>query len=211
MASLEKQVSVKYDQHQEIKKRAELLLDPLMAKLNPVMKDLRTLRHSDLDCTSCKSGGPSQRCPPRLYPTMQALMMMLGVEPAPVRKSGPDYWQAAKTQFADHRFLSRLTDFDKDGQKKDTVEAVEKFIEDSNAQDPTAFDVAAVRLVSRAGGVFCAWILVMLEYREVSRQMDPVRRELARAEEELGALMEELAGLQNKSGALGDTGSQGSP
>lgn len=216
IAALEEQKTLKTAQLQDKQKAAVALLDPVMVKLQSSFTGLRSLKHSDIHIPSsskagCDSGASSlaQQCPSALLPTMSALMMMFDVNPAIVKdpnspgKSKRDYWAAAKREFEDKGFLNRLVEFDKDNQDEDVVGAVEKFIANANSETGgKAFEVESVRRCSIVGGVFCEWVLAMLEYHRVSKVLNPIREELQKGNDELNAVCKELEKLCEKLAAL---------
>ena len=52
--------------------------------------------------------------------------------------------------------------------------------------------------MSKVGAIFCEWVLAVVAYHGVSRKLDPIRRELAACESEIGVLHEEHKKLREK-------------
>eukprot|EP00898_Chlorokybus_atmophyticus_P006649 jgi/Chlat1/6986/Chrsp56S00523 len=88
-------------------------------------------------------------------------------------------WKGAKTMMADPRFLSTLTDFDKDSITDKQIRALKEYLKDPK------FTPEEVMNISSAGAGLLRWVMAMVNYYNVARTVNPKRQAVAQAEKML--------------------------
>ena len=98
-----------------------------------------------------------------------------GCGPKQSWKEAADYWENATKLLADPtKFLTMLTEFDKDNIKNSVITKIEPYIANE------AFTPEAVARVNKACTSICMW--AMYTYHQIALQVEPKRAALAEAE-----------------------------
>ena len=98
-------------------------------------------------------------------------------DPNRVGKKVADYWENATKLLADPtKFLTMLTEFDKDNIKNSVITKIEPYIANE------AFTPEAVARVNKACTSICMWARAMYTYHQIALQVEPKRAALAEAE-----------------------------
>jgi dynein heavy chain len=116
-------------------------------------------------------------------------------------------WKSAKAMMASTNFLSELVNFDKDSL---TAKTTGRVVNDYVKKLPN-FTHESMLSVSTAGAGLLNWVLAMVNYYDVAKQVAPKRKRVKAAEKELAmataaldATKAELAALEEELASLGD-------
>ena len=189
-----------------IKDECERDLAVALPALDGAMKALNTLSKSDI--TEVKS---MTKPPPGVRLTMEAVCIMLAVEPDMVKNPNappykiPDYWGPAKKKVLnDLNFLNKLRNYPIDTVDPNIVARVMPYIENPDFNDKE------IRRASKAAAGMCKWVHAVVTYDKVARVVAPKRAALEVAEEELQTasaqlkeVQAELQKVEDKLAALG--------
>eukprot|EP00919_Chromeraceae_sp_WS-2016_P063673 GHVR01150602.1.p1 GENE.GHVR01150602.1~~GHVR01150602.1.p1 ORF type:complete len:1144 (-),score=284.16 GHVR01150602.1:1104-4535(-) len=172
-----------------IKDQCQLELKKALPILQGAEDALRKLSKNDLvEVKAMKSP------PPGVVLVMTALCIMFKIKPA--KKKAPDgrtnvedYWEPAKKDLlGDPKLLSKLFGYDKENIPLEVVQKVSPF-----ASDPE-FDPAVIQKASVAATGLCKWVLAMITYDQVAKEVAPKRKALAEAESTLKKAQDDLDG-----------------
>ncbi|KAF4803390.1 hypothetical protein TURU_015827 [Turdus rufiventris] len=93
-----------------------------------------------------------------------------------------DYWEPGRALLQDPvQFLNSLYDYDKDNIPDAVIKAIQPYI------DNEEFQPAAIAKVSKACTSICQWVRAMHKYHFVAKVVEPKRKALREAEEDLRA------------------------
>ncbi|RYY37138.1 hypothetical protein EON62_01310, partial [archaeon] len=169
---------------------AQADLDKALPALDAALECLERLKKSDLDEVR------SLKAPPKLVrTTLEAACVLFGVKPKlvadPANPSGKkikDYWSAAQTTLlADaKKLIQDLKEFDKDNIPEAVIAELTPYIDDPE------FTFEMVDKASKACSGICLWVRAMHTYYHVARGVEPKKRALAVAQEQLDRTMEAL-------------------
>jgi len=187
-----------------IKDECEQDLAVALPALDGAMKALNTLSKSDI--TEVKS---MAKPPPGVVLTMEAVCIMLSVEPNMVKNPNAppykiaDYWGPAKKKvLSDMGFLNRLKNYPIDAVDPNIIAKVMPYINNPDFDDNT------IRRASKAAAGMCKWVHAVVTYDKVARVVAPKRAALEVAEEELATASAQLKEVQaelQKVGAISTT------
>ena len=125
---------------------------------------------------------------------------MLGVKPGKKKVDGvtkPDYWKKAQEMLSKwKKFLDSLENYPKENIDPAIIEKIRPYLEDPN------FQPEAIRGASEAAEGLSKWVIAVVKFDEVFKEITPKREALAAAEakaadsqEKLRIKQEELAKL----------------
>ncbi|XP_010014835.1 PREDICTED: dynein heavy chain 1, axonemal, partial [Nestor notabilis] len=178
----EMKAKVKAQTAQAIADDAQRDLDEALPALDAALASLRNLNKSDV--TEVRA---MQRPPPGVKMVIEAVCIMKGVKPKKVagEKLGSkvdDYWEPGRGLLQDPgKFLDNLFKYDKDNIPDSVIKAIQPYI------DNQEFQPAAIAKVSKACTSICQWVRAMHKYHFVAKVVEPKRRALQEAEEDLHA------------------------
>ncbi|GFR40055.1 hypothetical protein Agub_g593 [Astrephomene gubernaculifera] len=173
-----------------IKKECEHDLAQAMPAYNAAIKALNTLTKNDI---SEVKGMKAPPMPVRLV--MQAVCMLKGLQPTKVKDTNTgkfvmDWWESSKRMLSDMGFLDSLVTFDKDNIPAEVIQALQPLLSHPD------FQPAKIKKVSQAAFGLCSWVRAMDTYNRVAKVVAPKRQALQEAEEQLAAVMADLASKQ---------------
>jgi dynein heavy chain len=169
---------------QQIKSSAEAGLAEALPALDAAVKCL-----AKLDKGQIVEVKALKKPPAGVRLTLKAVCIMFQIKPERItdpdnaQKKIEDYWGPSQKMLNDlgpDKFKKELMEFDKDN----IPESVIKLIDPVCGQDD--FTPDAICKVSVACEAMCMWCHAMRKYYYVSKEVEPKRRQLAAAEEELG-------------------------
>ncbi|NXE09964.1 DYH1 protein, partial [Lophotis ruficrista] len=183
----EKKAKVKAETAQAIADDAQKDLAKALPALDAALASLRNLNKSDV--TEVRA---MQRPPLGVKMVIEAVCIMKGIKPKKVagEKLGSkvdDYWEPGRGLLQDPgKFLDSLFKYDKDNIADTVIKAIQPYI------DNEEFQPAAIAKVSKACTSICQWVRAMHKYHFVAKVVEPKRRALREAEEDLRATQEVL-------------------
>lgn len=89
-------------------------------------------------------------------------------------------------------FLDQLKNYDKDNMQPEAVKAVQFYL------DKPDFDPEKIKTKSSAAAGLCSWVLNIVKYYEVFKEVEPKRIALAKANQELEDARNRLTFLKEK-------------
>ncbi|XP_071788570.1 dynein axonemal heavy chain 6-like isoform X3 [Asterias amurensis] len=173
---------VKAEETQAIAEDAQRDLDEALPALESAQKALDSLDKNDISEIKVFNKPPDM-----VLTVMEAICILLGVKPD---------WPSAKGLLSDPNFLKRLMDYDKDNVPDSLLKKLKKYIENPR------FVPDVVEKTSKACKSMCMWVRAMDLYSKVFRTVEPKKKKLREAEEELAATMSVLKEKQDKLAAV---------
>ncbi|KAI5607103.1 dynein heavy chain 1, axonemal, partial [Silurus asotus] len=159
---------------------AQQNLDKALPALDDALASLKSLNKNDI--TEVRA---MQRPPQGVKLVIEAVCILKGIKPKKVAGEKPgskvdDYWEPGKGMLQDPgKFLDSLLKFDKDNIPDPVIKLLQPYI------DNEEFHPAAIAKVSRACTSVCLWVRAMHEYHFVAKSVEPIRKALAAAQEDL--------------------------
>ncbi|XP_022090689.1 dynein heavy chain 6, axonemal-like isoform X2 [Acanthaster planci] len=173
---------VKAEETQAIADDAQRDLDEALPALESAQKALDALDKNDISEIKVFNKPPDM-----VLTVMETICILLGVKPD---------WPSAKGLLSDPNFLKKLLDYDKDNVPDSTLKKLKKYIENPK------FVPEVVEKTSKACKSMCMWVRAMDLYSKVFRTVEPKKKKLKEAEEELAATMSVLKEKQDKLAAV---------
>jgi dynein heavy chain len=141
----------------------------------------------------------------------QVCMCVLHLKPTG-KENESDGWKGAKAMMGDPQFLNKLINYNKDGIKDRWIKKVKTYFRDPN------FNMAKMQNVSTAAAGLFTWVLAIVKYYDVAREVEPLKLrvktmqkqqdagnlELSEIEETLSILNADLAKLSAEFTAAND-------
>ena len=179
----------------EIADDAQRDLAEALPALDAAVACLNKLKKSDIDEVRAMKKPPNG-----VKVTMHACCIMFEIKPVlkpdpdNIGKKIKDYWEAAqKNLLGDaNKLLSNLKTYDKDNIKDKVIQEVEPFMTMPD------FTPEAVDKASKACSGICMWVRAMYKYYTVALQVEPKKKKLAEAQEQLDKTMATLNAAQAK-------------
>ena len=185
VAAEEKECNEQADSAGKIKAECEQGLQEAMPALKQALEALRVLKKSALDELRTMKV-PTQG----VILTIEALCIMMGVEPkkvGPVGNRYNDYWDVAKKKVLnDPQLFVKLLKYNKDDIPEAIIAKVRPYCRNPD------FSPSKVAQASKAAEGFCKWVLAMEVYDRVAAGVKPKRDALALAEKTLETAQEQL-------------------
>lgn len=161
-----------------IKDDAEADLAKALPALDAALESLKNLSRADIvEVKALKNPPEGVRL------VMEATCIMfeekpkMVADPNRVGKKIADYWENATKLLADPtRFLTMLTEFDKDNIKNSVITKIGPYMNNDS------FTPEAVARVNKACTSICMWVRAMYTYHQIALQVEPKRKALAEAE-----------------------------
>lgn len=170
-------------------------LDEALPALESAVQCLNKLKKSDIDEVKAMKNPPHG-----VRLTMEAACCIFGIKP--VMKTDPDkpgqkikdYWESAKKTLLANakKLLEDMMNFDKDHIPDAIVQQVDPYIAMED------FLPAAVRKASVACEAICMWVRAMITYNKVAKMVEPKKKALAEAQEELDEVLSALADAKGR-------------
>eukprot|EP00666_Eupelagonemidae_sp_cell4sb_P010785 gene10785-6858_t len=181
----------KKDQCQSIESKAKAMLAEAEPMLDEAKKELKKLKVRDI-----QEVGKYASPPGGVLLVMQAVLTVRGLGPNKVNKGGvkeDDWWSPSRDLLRDAGgVLDWMLNYKADQMQPSLVKSLAKFIEDEK------FSAPVVKTVSVPCAGMCQWVHAMYKYYHVNLEVEPKRRELASALEELKVVMDALAITKKK-------------
>eukprot|EP00764_Aduncisulcus_paluster_P008088 gnl/Carplike_NY0171/2637_a3544_383.p1 GENE.gnl/Carplike_NY0171/2637_a3544_383~~gnl/Carplike_NY0171/2637_a3544_383.p1 ORF type:complete len:1624 (-),score=590.72 gnl/Carplike_NY0171/2637_a3544_383:137-4699(-) len=185
----EAEVNAKKDECQTMKSQAEADLGKALPALDEALAGMDKMRIQDLTEILGYTTPPAGA-----VLVMEAVCIMFGKRPKkkedPQRKGRTidDYWPQAQILLRDpRRLIAECKKYDKDSIPDATIKKIMKYIDNPN------FKPSAVASSSSAVVDFCKWVRAMVKYHQVSKEIEPLRKKLAKATAELKVVEANLA------------------
>lgn len=128
---------------------------------------------------------------------METVCIMRGVKPGKVKDANGatvlDYWESAKKLLMEGDFLEKLRSYDKDNIDPKIISNIKPYL--SNPE----FEPEKILQASKAAHGLCCWVRAMESYHRVALVIEPKRKALNQAEEQLAVVM---VALKEKQDAL---------
>ncbi|KAG7240353.1 hypothetical protein INR49_026924, partial [Caranx melampygus] len=157
-------------------------LDEALPALDAALTSLKSLNKNDV--TEVRA---MQRPPQGVKLVIEAVCIMKGIKPKKVPGEKPgtkinDYWEPGKGLLQDPgKFLESLFNYDKDNIPDSVISLVQPYI------DNEEFQPDFIAKVSKACTSICQWVRAMHVYHFVARAVEPKRKALQEAQEDLAA------------------------
>jgi len=119
----------------------------------------------------------------------------------PIKKLDVSWGAARRAMASLDAFLVSLRDFDRTAISAEAAEAVRIFTGPAESPDPK-FSASALRLKSRAASQLCDWVINVMKYHEIYRDVEPKRRLLEETQERLEEAKRKLAVVHERSAVL---------
>eukprot|EP00924_Labyrinthula_sp_SR-Ha-C_P001265 maker-scaffold_7-snap-gene-19.73-mRNA-1 protein AED:0.01 eAED:0.01 QI:0/0/0/1/1/1/2/0/4142 len=190
----EAEAEKKAKETKDIADDAQRDLDAALPALDEAVACLNKLKKADLDEVK------SLKTPPKgVKLTIEAACIMFNIKPIMVKdpnKLGAklkDYWAAAqKTLLVDAKqLLADLMSFDKDNISDKTISEIEPYIQMDD------FTPAIIEKASKACTAICMWVRAMHTYNGVAKNVEPKKKLLEEAQEQLEITMKSLENARN--------------
>ena len=190
----EKEANEQAEKATTIKNDAQSDLDKALPALDAALESLKNLSRGDIvEVKSLKNPPDGVRL------VMEATCIMfeekpnMVADPNKVGKKIADYWVPATKLLADPtKFLTALTEYDKDNIKPAVISKIEPYMSNEN------FTPEAIARVSKACTSICMWARAMYTYNQIALQVEPKRAALKEAEASLAKTQASLAETQAK-------------
>ncbi|XP_029358997.1 dynein heavy chain 1, axonemal [Echeneis naucrates] len=155
-------------------------LDEALPALDSALTSLKSLNKNDV--TEVRA---MQRPPQGVKLVIEAVCIMKGIKPKKV--PGPqagtkinDYWEPGKGLLQDPgKFLESLFKYDKDNIPDRVISSVQPYI------DNEEFQPEVIAKISKACTSICQWVRAMYVYHFVAKAVEPKRKALQEAQEDL--------------------------
>jgi dynein heavy chain len=171
---MEAELNVMVKQIAEDKVVAEAKLAAALLALEDAAKALQELSKDDI--TEVKS-----------FAKPHEFVVQVASSVALLQKLPDVSWAACKTIMSDGGFLRSLIEFDKDNISDSAVRAIKKFTANPK------FEPAALLTISKAGAGLLKWVVAMLKYNTVAKEIEPMRNAVKKAEMDLARSQKSLA------------------
>ena len=132
-----------------------------------------------------------------------ACMCVAHLNPRGKKDDASTGWKGAKVMLGDMRFLDYLLQYDKDTIKDRMIRKVKTYFRDPD------FTVENMKSVSKAGAGLLQWVVAIVKYHGVAKNVEPLKlkvakmeKEQAKSEQELGKINAELAEIATAIAAL---------
>ncbi|KAM9332808.1 dynein axonemal heavy chain 1-like [Pholidichthys leucotaenia] len=155
-------------------------LDEALPALDAALASLKSLNKNDV--TEVRA---MQRPPQGVKLVIEALCIMKSIKPKKVPGEKPgtkvdDYWEPGKGQLQDPgKFLESLFKYDKENIPDKVISLVQPYI------DNEEFQPASIAKVSKACTSICQWVRAMHSYHFVAKAVEPKRKALKEAQDDL--------------------------
>lgn len=130
---------------------------------------------------------------------METICIMRGVKPSKVKDANGatvlDYWESAKKLLMESDFLEKLRSYDKDNMDPKIISNIQPYLNNPE------FEPEKILQASKAAYGLCCWVRAMDSYHRVALVIEPKRKALIEAEQQLAIVM---AALKEKQSALQD-------
>lgn len=183
--------SSKAQECQGIKDSAEKDLAEALPALDEAVQCLRDLKLNDISEVA-KYANP----PGGVKLVVEAICVIRNVQPkmevsADGKGKLANYWEPGKRMLADAKgLLEAMFQFDKDNIPEKTIARIEPYMNDPN------FEPKKIEAVSKSCKAMCQWVRAMYTYHHVAKNVEPKRRALNAAQEELDVLTANLTKLR---------------
>src|SRR5690606_31062005 len=108
-----------------------------------------------------------------------------------------DYWEPSKELLnRKQKLLTDMVGYDKDNISESVIKKIKKYI------DNPEFTPENAEKLSKAVKAMCEWVRAMYKYHHVSKEVEPKRRALAAAEQELAIMQKRLNDARNALNAV---------
>ena len=153
-------------------------LDEALPFLEAAVQALEALNKKDI--TEIRS---YNKAPTLVLTVMESVMILKGVDPS---------WAEAKKQLGDPNFIKTLVDFDKDNMSDRVLKKIGTYV---NQPD---FTPEIVGRVSHAAKSLCLWVCAMEVYGRIYRVVEPKRKRLSEATQQLKEKQDSLQEARDK-------------
>lgn len=166
------------------KNEVEADLAEAIPALNAAVEALKTIKPNEINEIKALAKPPQ-----KIKTVCQAVCIMLGKEPARIKdpetgQMGPDWWGCSQRMMAENGFLSSLQEYDKDNIPIKVVNIIKKdFL--SNPE----FTPEVVETASKAAKGMCSWVIAMITYDRIAKEVAPKKAALAEAQAKLDATL----------------------
>eukprot|EP01012_Entosiphon_sulcatum_P030911 TRINITY_DN3847_c0_g1_i1.p1 TRINITY_DN3847_c0_g1~~TRINITY_DN3847_c0_g1_i1.p1 ORF type:complete len:4187 (-),score=787.17 TRINITY_DN3847_c0_g1_i1:47-10915(-) len=178
--------SAKQEECAQIKAGAQAVLEEALPALDSAIKVLKNLKVKDI-----QEVAKYQNPPEGVKFVMEAVCKMKGVQAKKVGEAGKkrdDWWEPSRALLANAAELQTyMLNYDKDHIPEALIARIRPYVEDER------FQPHRVKEVSVPCMAMCQWVHAMFKYYHVNREVEPKRRALAAAEEELGRVNAKLS------------------
>lgn len=182
------------DESNAIKTDCEKELAVAMPILREAEDALKCIKPSDI------SNIKALKNPPEMVRiVMEAVCILL--EKKPERKMNTEtnkaellYWPTSQKILGDMKFLTYLTDYDRDNMKAEVINKVQPILK--NEEKPFTKD--AIKKTSEVAANIASWVIAMDSYYNVSLVVKPKQEALAIAEEKYKGIAADLKIKQDK-------------
>jgi len=194
VAEEEAGATIKAENTQAIKDDAQRDLDEALPALDEAVACLKKLSKAHLlEIASLKSPPGGVRL------TLEAICIMFGLKP--IKKNDPanpqkkieDYWEVSQKQVLNDakKLLDDLFEYDKDNIPDKTIQLIGPYM------DREDFDPVAIKRSSIACEALCLWCRAMYKYHFIAKGVEPKRKMLREAEQDLTECQEKLEKAQS--------------
>ena len=177
---------------EEQRKAAELIkaacqekLDEAMPHFEKAIKALKTLSNNDFVILKALKNPPDG-----VRLALEACCIMLGIGPDYVKqgsKKVADFWEKSKTLIKDYKkLIQRLENYNKDNISPQVIKKIQPYIESPQ------FNPDIIRNASNAAEGICKWVIALVKYDAVYKEITPKRHALAEAQKQLAVVLETL-------------------
>jgi len=148
-----------------IKADAQKDLDLALPAFHGALKALKSLSKDDINTVKSFPQPPEY-----VQKTLEAVCILLGEKTD---------WATAKKTMSRMSFMNELADYDKDNIAPQKIKKLRPYTKDEN------FNPEFIGNVSGAAKSLCMWVLAMITYDKVAKDVEPKRNALKAAEEKL--------------------------
>ncbi|XP_028841933.1 dynein heavy chain 1, axonemal isoform X2 [Denticeps clupeoides] len=165
---------------QAIADDAQKDLDKALPALHSALNSIKSLNKNDI--TEVRA---MQRPPQGVKIVIEAVCIMKGIKPKKVAGDKPgtrvdDYWEPGKGLLQDPaRFLESLEIFDKENIPDTVIKSVQPYM------DNEEFQPASIAKVSKACYSICEWVRAMYKFHFIHKEVEPKRKALKEAQDDL--------------------------
>ena len=121
---------------------------------------------------------------------LEAVCIMLGIAPTMKKVEGvkmPDYWEKSKKLINNYKkLLDQLENYNKENIENSVLLKIQSYLENPDYQPEL------IRGASVAAEGLCKWVIAIIKFNEIYKEITPRRAALAEAEEKCKISQEKL-------------------
>lgn len=174
------------------KKMAEDALDEALPALEAAAEALKNLKKDDITNVKSYANPPG--------PVKDVCQCVLELKPSG-KEDPASGWAGAKSMMSDPAFLSKLQNYPRDDITEKQVARVKKILT-KKTDAKSAVTVENLERISVAGKGLLVWVLAIIDYNRVAKNVEPRRKKVKAMEKEMAQSQADLRQIRHELGLL---------